>query len=434
MLEIKYRLPGIRGPTSIGSIMALVRANSSDSRDIILILSFGAFIRDAGQYVVWVIMSIYLNEVRGLPYVEIGLVFLIAGLISVPVASIGGKLIDKIGRRKMIVILPFALSLMSLILFFLVYFQLSLLPIVALFIAVGPLESLDYVTLSTVVSDVTSEAERLSGFSALRIASNLGIGIGLVSGGLLSQLNYSYIFLLSFTGFLVEGALYYFRIPETHRRLLSGDDALEKTGVGLKVPYRDTFFIIISVMVSLSWFFTGMFESPLTPLYMSSVNHFSSIDITVLFAINSVIVITFQKPIDRIMVRVRDSIRIVLGLALYAAAFLIFAEFSIYSMVAIAVVVLTFGENMNAPASSSLITKISPEENRGTYLGFNSSIGSLINPFRPMVGTALLAVTVAQPGLTWIALSIVSIGIAFVFLMSFRRISARRAKLGHSSI
>lgn len=405
-----------------------------NSKGVVLTLSFGAFIRDAGQYVIWVIMSIYLNEVRFLPYISIGVVFLIAGLISVPVASLGGVLIDRIGRRKMVVILPFVLSLMSLLLFFLVFLNMALLPILALFIIIGPLQSLDYVTLSTIVSDVTSDAERLSGFSALRIASNLGIGIGLVSGGLLSQLNYSYVFLLSFSGFLIEGFLYYFRIPETHKGLLSGEQKTELHGRGLKVPYRDTFFILISVIVSLSWFFTGMFESPLTPLYMSSVNHFASLSITVLFAINSIIVITFQKPIDRLLLKVRDSIRMVFGLLLYAFAFLVFAEFSMYIAVAIAVVILTFGENLNAPASSSLITKMAPEENRGTYLGFNSSIGSLINPFRPLVGTALLAVNVEQPNVSWITLSLVSVVIALLFLILFRRISARRVKMGYSNL
>ncbi len=414
--------------------MNFLQSNPADSKSVIFTLSFGAFVRDAGQYVVWVIMSIYLNEVRALPYLEIGLVFLIAGLISVPVASLGGNLIDRIGRRKMVVILPFILSAMSLILFLLIYFDLALTPVLILFIIVGPLESLDYVTLSTIVSDVTSDAERLSGFSALRIASNLGIGVGLVAGGLLSQLNYSYIFLLSFGGFLIEGLLYYFRIPETHKGLISKEEKVESQKKGQKMPYRDTFFILISIIVSMSWFFTGMFESPLTPLYMSSVNHFSSLSITLLFAINSVIVIIFQKPIDHILVRVRDSIRLVMGLLLYAFAFLIFAEFSLYIVVAFATIILTFGENLNAPASSSLITKMAPEENRGTYLGFNSSIGSLINPFRPMLGTALLAATVAQPNISWITLSTVTVLIALLFLLLFRRISSRRVKLGFSHL
>lgn len=407
---------------------------STDSKGVVLTLSFGAFIRDAGQYVVWVIMSIYLNEIRSLSYVDIGLVFLIAGLISVPLASLGGNLIDRVGRRKMVVILPFILSAISLMLFLLVYFNLSLVALLALFIIIGPIESMDYVVLTTIVSDVTTDSERLAGFSALRVASNLGIGIGLVAGGLLSQLNYSYIFIPSFIGFLTEGILYYFRIPETHKGILSGERYSEQQKKGLKAPYRDTFFILISVIVALTWFFTGMFESPITPLYMSSVNHFSSISITVLFAINSVVVITFQKPIDRFLVKVRDSIRIILGLMLYAVAFLVFAELSFYIAVAVAVIVLTIGENLNAPASTSLITKMAPEENRGTYLGFNSSISSLINPFKPIVGTALLAVNIDNPGFSWITLSLINIGIALIFLILFRRISTRRVKLGYSNL
>lgn len=397
-------------------------------------LSFGSFVRDAGQYVVWVIMSVYLNEVRSLSYIGVGLVFLVGGILSVPVSYIGGNLMDRIGRRKIVLFTTFSLSAISFILFLLLYFNSAILPIVALFVVAGPLQSLEYVAINTILSDVTSESERLAGFSALRVAANLGIGIGLVSGGLVSQLNYAYVFILPFVGYLVEGVLYYFKIPETLKPSVEAAGIPGETHRGTSMPYRDTFFILISLIVAFSWFFTGMFESALTPLYMSSVNHFSPISITVLFAINSVVVITLQRPINRLLIKMRDSIRIIMGLLLYAVAFLVFAEFSIYAVVSIAVIILTIGENIQSPASNALITKMAPEKNRGSYLGFNSSIDSVINPFRPLVGTFLLAAASSQANLSWIWLSVVCVGIAIIFMILFRRISIRRSKLGYANI
>ena len=404
---------------------------SSDG--IILNLSYGAFIRDVGQYVIWVIMSVYLNEVRSLSYVSIGVVFLIGGFLSVPLSILGGNLIDRIGRRKLAILIPWLMSALSLGLFAMIYYDLNLLVLLALFIISGPMESLQYVTMSTIIADVTSESERISGYSALRIASNLGIGIGLVVGGFLSQFNYAFIFLLSFGGYVSEGVLYYFRIPETSpSTAVSKGEHQPKRKIVL--PFRDTFFIAISLITSFGWFFTGMFESALTPLYMSSVNHFNPFSITILFAINSAVVIAFQTPINKLLRNVRDSLRIILGLMLYSLAYLIFAETSFYLVIAMAAVLLTFGENIASPASTSLITKIAPEKNRGSYLGFNSSIASLINPFRPLVGTFLLSATVAEPSLSWIVLSMASFLIALLFLVLFRRISQRRNSVSRSPL
>ena len=413
--------------------MAPSQGSETETRRIIFNLSFGAFIRDAGQYVIWVIMSVYLSDIRSLPYISIGLVFLIAGLISVPVSTMGGNLIDRIGRRKVAVIIPWTMAFISAALFFLVFTNASLLAILSLFIISGPLMSFQYVTMSTIISDVTFDTQRISAFSSLRIASNVGIGIGLVAGGLLSEFNYAYVFLLSIAGYAAEGIIYYFQIPETSPRHKS---TMPETYQKPKffIPYKDTFFVAISIIISMSWFFSGMFESTLTPLYMSSVNGFSPFSITILFALNSAIVIFFQTPLNRILRNMRDSIRIVLGLFLYAIAYALFATTGIYLIVAAAVVILTLGENFGSPASSALITKIAPEENRGAYLGFNSSIGSLVNPFRPLVGTVLLTLTVASPSISWIVLGSVTALLAMIFLAVFRTLSTRRVKLGLAHI
>lgn len=397
----------------------LPQNNNSDQHRIILNLSFGAFIRDAGQYVIWVIMAVYLNEVRSLSYIEIGLVFLIAGITSVPVSIAGGNLLDRVGRRKLAVLIPWIMCAISLALFVLVFSGSSIIPIVSLLIIAGPIQSLQQVTINSIISDVTAFSERISGFSALRIASNVGIGVGLVTGGLLSQINYSYVFLLAVAGYFIEGIIYYSGIPETSVRT-SGKPDGTRVKARFFVPYRDGFFISMSVIISVTWFFTGMFESPLTPLYMSSVNHFSTFSITILFAINTITVILGQTPVNRLLRKVKDSSRIVLGLLVYAMAYVIFAETSVYIILGLSVAILTLGENISAPASGSLITKIAPEDKRGAYLGFNSSVDSLITPFRPIVGTVLLTATVETPGLSWLTVAFISFGLAVTFFVVFR--------------
>ncbi len=395
-------LPG-RGPGSTVNVLAL-----------------GSFVRDLGQYIVWVIMSVYLNETRNVGYIDIGLIFLVGGIISIPVSIYGGNVMDRIGRRKMAVLMPWLLVIIYSTLFLLVHQGYSTFFISVLFIVSTPIQSLQYVAMESIVSDVTSSNERINAFGLLRITANVGIGVGLVTGGFLSQINYSLVFLLPVAGSVIEGMLYFLRIPETSR-VIHRERTEVAHSLNLLLPFRDRLFITVSLVVSFAWFITGMFESPLTPLYLSSSGNYENLAITGLFAVNTVIVIVTQGPVNRLLNRYRDSSRIVLGVILFGAGYLLFSSTLDYLFLIIAVVILTTGENIGAPASSALITKMAPEDRRGSYLGSYSAINSLINPFRPMVATTLLALNSVSPDRVWLILAFFSLGTASVLFAIFRR-------------
>ena len=75
---------------------------------IVNTISYAEFSRAFGQYVVWIIMSIYLYEVRGLTYVDVGIVALAGGLLSFPASLAWGSLVDRIGRRLVGLMVPTA--------------------------------------------------------------------------------------------------------------------------------------------------------------------------------------------------------------------------------------------------------------------------------------------------------------------------------------
>lgn len=393
------------------------------SRGIINALAMGSFIGSMGQYIVWVIMSIYLNQVRGVGYIAVGIVFLIGGLAGVPVSIFGGNLLDRIGRRSIQISIPWMLVFIYGALFYLIYFQLSTLWIIVLFIVVSPLQSVQFVSFNSIVSDVTAPQDRVAAFGLLRIAANAGIGVGLVTGGLISEFSYAGVFLLPALGSVLEGLLYFFLVPETSKQAIQSETR-PKRGKLLSMPLGDRLFITISLALAASWFFTGMFESALTPLYLTSIRNYPNLYVTILFAVNTAVVLIAQGPINRAFLNFRDTSRIVLGIVLFALGFLVFATTYYYPLLIAAVIVLTIGENIMAPSSSALITKIAPEDRRGMYLGFYSSVGNLFSPFRPMFGTALLAFTVETPYLTWYVISAITMGLGFGFIVLFRGTNA----------
>jgi sugar phosphate permease len=313
-------------------------------------------------------------------------------------------------------------------LLFLVGFDMSTLAVIILFIIVSPVQSVQNVAFESIMSDVTLPSERIGGFSLLRISANVGIGVGLVVGGFLSELSYAYVFLLPVGGSIVEGILYYTSVSETSPRIMSGSPppVHEK----LVIPYNDLLFIGISIVISFSWFVTGFFESPITPLYLTSDLGYPNLYVTALFAVNTMVVIFLQSPLNVVLKRVSDTSRIMLGLALFAVGYLFFWQFTQYVFLIVAVIIMTIGENMNAPASVSLITKLAPEDRRGAYFGLNSSISSVIVPFRPFAGTLLLAITFSSPATSWLVIAMLNLAMIAViagFVRSIRREMNNRA-------
>lgn len=402
-----------RSNKSKGSIIS-----DNKSRGVVNALAVGSFVRDLGQYIVWVIMSVFLNEIRDVSYIGVGMIFLVGGLLSIPLSIYGGNLIDRIGRRKVAVTLPWILFAMFGALFFMIYLNLDTIIIVALFIAAGPIQSLQWVTFDSIVSDVSAPQDRVAAFSLLRITANAGIGVGLVLGGLISEFDYSYVFIMPAFASAFEGALYYYKIPETSTNVLLKEKM--KKHEKLYIPLHDRLFIAISLMISLSWFISGMFESALTPLYFSSIGGYTNFEITVVFAVNTIVVLTVQTPINRLFKNVSDTTRIVFGLLLFCVGFIIFALTFNYLFVVIAVVILTTGENLGAPASSAIITKLAPEDRRGAYFGLSSSIGSVISPFRPLVATSLLTFNLSRPENTWYTIAASTFAISMLLMVTFR--------------
>ncbi|WP_290705369.1 hypothetical protein [Ferroplasma sp. Type II] len=189
------------------------------------------------------------------------------------------------------------------------------------------------------------------------------------------------------------------------------------TGHKIFIPRNDLFFIAAAILTTSAYFVSGMFESPITPLFLSSKYGFATYYITALFAINTVVAILFQNSINVVTGKWKDSLRISSGLALYAVGYLIIGLTPFFPVVAMAIIVLTLGENLQVPATMAFITRLAPQNQRGGYLGFASAIGSLIYPFRPLVGTIILAALIFSPVELWGTFSLMCAAISVIFLL-----------------
>ena len=382
---------------------------------IVNTISYAEFIRAFGQYVVWIIMSIYLYEVRGLTYVDVGIVALAGGLLSFPASLAWGSLVDRIGRRLVGLMVPTANIIIFSGMFFDIFLGGPTWILILFYVITNPVSSAQYINDGALISDTTEESDRVEAFSRTRVAGNIGIGLGLVIGGIIATFNYSAVFVAPAVGSLIEFILYFYRIRDTRNQ--STIEQSVSTSHRIFIPRNDLFFIAAAILTASAYFVSGMFESPITPLFLSSKYGFATYYITALFAINTVVVILFQNSINVVTGKWKDSLRISSGLALYAVGYLIIGLTPFFPVVAMAIIVLTLGENLQVPATMAFITRLAPQNRRGGYLGFASAVGSLIYPFRPLVGTIILAALIFSPVELWGTFSLMCAATSVIFLL-----------------
>ena len=155
-------------------------ANKSGYHPSIIAIAFADFIRGFTRYPLWILISIYLLTVRRLDYIDIGIIFLLQSVFTVPFSIFGGRISDVSGRRGLALLMPFLLLFTYLAFFFVVYRNLSIIAITAMMVVISILNNVQYNVGNSILTDLSNESQRLNSFSLVRVLSNVGIGIGLI--------------------------------------------------------------------------------------------------------------------------------------------------------------------------------------------------------------------------------------------------------------
>jgi MFS family permease len=129
-------------------------------------------------------------------------------------------------------------------------------------------------------------------------------------------------------------------------------------------------------MTAMMWFSFSQWMSVLQIYSTSDLNLSDSVP-GLLFAVNAIMVVTLQLWVTSKMVKYRRSLVLMIGQLIVAGGFsLIFLANDLPSLVA-CIVVITIGELMYMSIVSAIIADMSPEAERGLYMGFSGFIQSL---------------------------------------------------------
>lgn len=367
-------------------------------------------IRVLGRSQAWIFIPLYLATVRHMPYVYVGVLFFITAVVSLPFSIYGGNLIDRLGRRKAAISLPPIIAVLLLVMAATAFLKLPDMVLYASFVLVEPFSNVQGILDNVILTDTTSEAERTTAFSMLRIGANIGFAVGPAIGGVLSNISYALVFLFPAIASFGEMALYYRYVQETD---YMRPEKVEK----MKIPISDRPFIFLTILIASVWFVAGQWGTTLT-LFWNQVSHVSNTFIGILYAVNGVVVVFLQIPTNWALAKMKDHHRIAFGGLVYSLSFLALAFFSGPLFLVLDVVAITMAENILSPIAFSIVGKMAPPDKRGQYYGAFQLILGLIMPVAPVLGTALLTKYTLNPLMMWGPLMIIGVVVS-LFVLGF---------------
>ncbi|MCI4361488.1 MAG: MFS transporter [Thermoplasmata archaeon] len=404
------------------------------------LLGLGVAIRMLGNAIYAPFLALFLANVLQLAYVEIGTIIVIVGLIQLPFNFLGGLLTDRWGRRRLILIglvseaaatagLAYSFSIPSL-----------LGAIVAATFG-GIVTTTTGPAASAYIADFAEGPERTRGFTFIRIGFNAGYSAGVTMGGLL----------ISFVGFagsvavaaavIGTGALFLALTLDPSpgdRRMGSSVEPPGPSRAVPKLPARSmgaSLRILAKDSVALELLLAVLFAAVVVgqwavtfPLFVHNVLGVSYSLLGLGLALNGLVVVFGQQMTTESVLGRRHTTIAIFGLLLYAAAFLGLGAAGLYAFVPtavffVAVIALTFGENLITIPQSTLPSNLAPKEEVGSYNGAFSMVGGAGFLASVFIGGLVLTL-VTNPLLIWVILLVPAIPSILLFRHAAGRLSS----------
>ena len=328
-------------------------------------------------------VTIYMTENLGFTLSQTGWVMASYGLGSSAGTYVGGRMTDRYGAWLTQV---FSLVMAGLGFFCLIFIHSFIGFCIAYFFVIFFADILRPASMAA-VGTYSKPENQTRAMSLIRLAINLGYGAGAGLGGLIAfYIGYHGLFLVDGITCLLAAAFVIFMIP---RKDIEQQEAAKKQeNINNQSPYRDGNFLIFIAFL----FFTAfMFLQLLCtiPVYLKSEFLLNEAQLGLVNMGNCFIIALFEMPIIyELENRKQSKLKMcALGVGMIVLSFWVFLIPGQSVLIIIAFVLLiTFGELISFPFTSSFVLDQSNAINRGAYMALYSLVWSIAWIISPKVG------------------------------------------------
>ncbi len=381
----------------------------------------GEMINVFGTSLVMTFLSIYMYEHMGLTMTQVGLAVFFSAILGAAAAYLGGSLCDSYGRKLMLII-GLGLQIIAYIVL-----SMAMESSVPYLMFVGALSFSNIIgglyrsVPEVMVADVVKQEDRVEAYGLLRIGANLGWVVGPVLGGVcLLFVSYPLMFYITaittFAYLLIALFLLHDTMPSGPKDRLKLSDIVL---IAKDTPFM--LFCVINLLMTIPY--QQMYT--LFSVYSSAYVHLNEFWIGVMFAESGLLVVLFQFFIST---KVRDhkmTSALALAAVVFASGFALLSTSTIFILPFICMAILTLGEMIWSPASSTMQANMSPGSHRGRYFGFAALFSSAGFAIGPLFGGVLKDSLNNNVPSMWAVIAGMFIVVAAGFLLLRRFIPAK---------
>lgn len=380
------------------------------------------FVNSVGLGIYYPFSLLFFQSVLGTSLTRIGAALTVAALLALPLLPYVGRLIDRFGPRQVL--------LVSTVVRASAFAGYLLVDSFGPFLVLSVLVAL---TMRTEQAATPALAKVLAGkeppgrwLALSRALFNAGFGLGALAAGLTASASPQVLHGVGAGNAvcIALAGLLYAALPRSR-------PAGATTGPGRadKVqPWRDRPFRGVVAAGAGLWMVAVSVEVAL-PVHLVRDVGAPAWTTSVLFALNTVVLAVFQVPVAHRVERVRPAVLVAVGAALHIAMPAALAAAShlapaprTVALIA-AMVVYTVGELLASQAVLTLLTALSPDAQRGSYLAFNQLFIGLANAMTPLLVTSALD---HGANLLWALLTGCALAVALLMTGPVRRVPAER--------
>lgn len=333
--------------------------------------------------------TLILTQKIGLSKPQTGLLSTVFALTQAPCLILGGKLIDTVGRKKMIAICQTAGALFYIAGAFARVGRLT----AVLIIIAADFYVMASPALDAIIADITTPDNRKASFSLIYLGMNVGFTISPLLGGLLFGRYLAVLFVLDAVTTLISTALILIYVKEPAFRETGGSVPESENSSVFRVLWQAKVllgFMLIMIFYQFcysQWSFT-------LPLQMADrYGSRGARNYSWLVALNSFSVIVFT-PLATVMTRrFRPLTVVAAGGLCYFAAFTTFGLVSHMPSFLAAAFVMTMGEIIITVNINTFVADHSPSTHRGRINSINSIVQGSCYAVAPLIMGNVIAAT-----------------------------------------